>query len=305
MLLLLAFVMLLCWILWLFLPKGNVAHELLHLPTYWIRMRRAPLPEMTPEHHSYGDHPRQYFLFFKPAPGEENEKPLIVYFHGGGWCFGSPEAFKAHARVFLEAGFPVALPSVRRIPRYRFHHMELDLTALLRYLEGLKKENGWKGRPLVIGGMSSGGHLAAHLAFNSDIQERSRVGASVLAGAFFCGTPLDLDPLSLSPVIRLLAGAPQRPAFRRANSIMHLPPHRKIPMLIIHGAQDGLVPNDSAESFVEKAIAFHAGPVKWHVLPGGTHLDAASWGHTENEVRQVLLEWLEKVEKKRQGKDLQ
>ena len=274
--------------------KGNPVHEVLHLPFFWMKMLKANTPSNTPARHVYGDHPRQYYLFFDPPEDRPRRAPLIVYLHGGGWQFGAPERFTSNAAVFLERGYSVVLPSVRRLPWYDFRHFEADLCAFSHHLGRQLEASGRTGAPMVLAGMSSGAHLAAHLTYNPRIRAALEPRATV-SGLILCGAPLDLDRMPNTPVIRWLTGRGNPALFRQANPRTHLKGDEQTPVLFIHGTHDGLAPIKSARSF-RKALQLPPEKIKFHVLEGGTHLDAASWGHSDNAVRRVILQWLKERE---------
>ena len=274
--------------------RGTPLHELLNLPLFWLHMSRQGAPSLPPERIPYGPHARQYFLFFKPHPQVRQRAETVVYLHGGGWLFGSPEAFTPHARVFLDAGFPAIFPSFRRIPFHNFNDMREDLNRLLTRLHRLWKEEGWTGRRLIAGGMSSGGHLAAHLALDGSALQQCGWQAADIAGLFCCGAPLDLDCMPLTAVVRAMAGPRDSEQYRKANPVL-LIRNRKSPLpptLLIHGTHDGLVPIESARSFAGQTANLPDVRLHFHLIPNGSHLDAASWGHTENVVRREILGWM-------------
>jgi len=275
-------------------PKGNPVHELLHLPYFWYKMRQAGSIPALPERYAYGSHTRQYYLLFEPPAGHPRRANTVVYFHGGGWQFGSPEQFVASATVFLRRGYAVVLPSLRRLPRYNFHHFEADLGAFAEHLTRVLADRGRGDHPLLIAGMSSGAHLAAHLVFNPHTSATLPTRPPV-SGLLLCGAPLDLNHMPNTPVIRWLTGGSRRqPLFRRADPSTYLTGRETTPVLFIHGTHDGLAPIESARAFSE-TLSQGSPPTHFHVLKGGTHLDAASWSHTDNAIRRLILDWTEDV----------
>jgi len=68
------------------------------------------------------------------------------------------------------------------------------------------------------------------------------------------------------------------------------------PTLLIHGNKDGLVPYRNAVSFFEKFKTINPNLVKFHHLENGTHMDTASWSYEDNEIRKVILEWIEDLD---------
>ena len=124
----------------LILPKGNPIHEILHLPAYWWQLYRMDTRSLKPEKLAYGPHHRQYFIFVPPPEKRVVPEKLVVYFHGGGWKFGRPEQFIASAKAFHEAGYPVILPSLRRIPFANYFDMRKDLNQLVLSITQLQQQ---------------------------------------------------------------------------------------------------------------------------------------------------------------------
>lgn len=269
-------------------PRGNVLYEALRLPLLWYRLWRAPRWKVREARHPYGGHPRQYLLSFQPMEGSRLRPLTVVYFHGGGWRFGSPEHFRANAHVLARHGYHVILPSYRRLPRFGFPDIHEDLLEIRRTIRSILKKEGKQGHAVVIGGMSAGGHVAAFLG----LAESGPHPLLPLRGLFYLGAPLDLRQMPDSRTLRQLAGPRDSDTFRAANPPLHLDDSYRFPSLFIHGEKDGMVPLPAGRSFAEMLKAKTPAPVTFHLIPGGTHLDAVRWAYQDGPQRKLLLDWL-------------
>ena len=84
----------------------------------------------------------------------------ILFVHGGGFAFCSPETHERCARVLaLEAGMSVALPDYRLAPEHPYPAGLRDVVATLRAVRAGEVE-GLAPSPLLIGGDSAGANLA-------------------------------------------------------------------------------------------------------------------------------------------------
>lgn len=107
--------------------------------------------------------------------------PLLLYFHGGGYAFGSSDTHRAMlGRLSSEAGLPACLPDYRLAPEHAFPAAIEDALAVWRELAA---------RPggAVIGGDSAGGGLALAL-----LGEILRQGLPVPRGCFALSPLTDL-----------------------------------------------------------------------------------------------------------------
>ncbi len=90
-------------------------------------------------------------------PHEAHEGPVILYFHGGGYVFGSPKSYSAMlAQLAAKTGLPACLPDYRLAPEHAFPAAFED--ALTSYMALTDHPGG-----VVIGGDSAGGGLALAL----------------------------------------------------------------------------------------------------------------------------------------------
>ncbi len=108
--------------------RGTLLHELWNLPLYWQQVSAVQLENYQQERIQFGNHNRQYCLVLRP---KQPVKAWVVYWHGGGWQFGTPEKFSVTARPWLQAGYGVVLPSYRRIPFHQFESIREDTVAAL------------------------------------------------------------------------------------------------------------------------------------------------------------------------------
>jgi acetyl esterase len=81
----------------------------------------------------------------------------IVYLHGGGWVVGSLDGFDAMMRMLCqESGCKVVSVDYRLAPEARFPAAADDAFAALAWVAANEQEG-----PLIVGGDSAGGNLAA------------------------------------------------------------------------------------------------------------------------------------------------
>ena len=219
----------------------------------------------------------------------------MVYFHGGGWKFGKPEQFKASILPFHKAGYPVILPSVRRTPWSNYYDMRADLNHLLLAILKLQQEEKLGNQKIVLGGMSAGGNLAALLCYDKHALAEIGQDQSLFAGLLACGAALDLNKMRQSIVLHAFANSKTTRQFSLANPINHVSESEPIPILCIHGDQDGLVEYKSTLSFINVVKKHHLDMVSFTTLTGGTHLDTAAWSIGETKLKGEILDWAQKL----------
>jgi acetyl esterase/lipase len=95
--------------------------------------------------------------------GDDESRPTILYFHGGGYRLGDPASWIGLAsRLAAQGGLRVVLPDYRLAPEHPFPAAVHDAVAV--YLALRAKETG----PLLVAGDSAGGGLAVALTVAVD-----------------------------------------------------------------------------------------------------------------------------------------
>lgn len=135
---------------------------------------------------------------YVPPSAPPASRPLLLYFHGGGWMIGDLDTHDSCCR-FLAATAGVAILSVayRLAPEHPFPAPVEDADAALRWTFEHASELGADRSRLAVGGDSAGGNMAAavcHLA-------RDR------------GGPLPAMQLLLYPVTDAIGDQPSRERF--------------------------------------------------------------------------------------------
>jgi acetyl esterase len=100
-----------------------------------------------------------------------NARPgAIVFVHGGGFAFCSPETHERCARLLAnESGLAVLVPDYRLAPENAFPNVLMDCIAAMRQAFSATAGNGVEPGPLLLAGDSAG----ANLALAALLQEQS------------------------------------------------------------------------------------------------------------------------------------
>jgi len=112
-----------------------------------------------------------------PAAG----RPLVLAFHGGGWCWGSPEQSRWMAgRIAARTGAIVVAPAYRLAPEHPYPAAVEDCWAVLMWVVANADELGADPKRIAVLGDSAGGTLAAVLALRARDEGEPRIRGQVL-----------------------------------------------------------------------------------------------------------------------------
>jgi acetyl esterase/lipase len=184
-----------------------------------------------------------------------------VFFHGGGWVNGTKEAASLHLLPWMEAGWAVANVEYRLAQEAQAPAAAWDARRAVSWVVEHAGENGLDAERLVLGGMSSGGHLALLTGMGAELpgcEERGEAKAvpPVRASAI-------VNWFGISDVAALLLEERPRAYARRwiadrpdaLDQARELSPLRWVrvntpPIVTVHGERDATVP-------CEQSVRFH------------------------------------------------
>ena len=114
---------------------------------------------------------------YVPAAETIEVLPIIVYFHGGGWLFGSIDAADRTMRLLAnEAGAIVVSSSYRMGPEHKFPAAHADAYAAYVWVRNHAAAFGGDPARVAIGGDSAGGNMAVAVSYRL-LKERKAIPA--------------------------------------------------------------------------------------------------------------------------------
>jgi len=223
--------------------------------------------------------------FYEPTKRQQ-ERPLIIWVHGGAWRSGT----KAGVPIakLREQGFAIASAEYRLSPVAKFPAQIHDIKSAIRFLRSNADRFSVDADRFVLAGSSAGGHLAVLAAVSDGVPELSgslqtddKISSSVQAVVSFYGAGnlqtilAQSTPFGLGvrvPALELfLGGLPDKqPTLARLASPVEHIDARDPPLWLFHGDQDPQMPiNQSHElAGAYKKLGL---PVQFEVIYGGKH----------------------------------
>ncbi len=125
------------------------------------------------------------FRAYRQSPPQytdrSNLRPLLLYFHGGGWSFGNLDTHDTICRwLCAESGCVVASLDYRLAPEHKFPAAVDDAYAAFEWAAGHAEELGADSERIAVGGDSAGGTLAAVVSMQARDNGGPKVGFQLL-----------------------------------------------------------------------------------------------------------------------------
>ncbi|MCR9246952.1 MAG: alpha/beta hydrolase [bacterium] len=176
--------------------------------------------------------------------GEQEPRPAIVFFFGGGWNGGRIEQFEPQARYFASRGMVAALADYRVRSRHKTTPFECvaDGKSAVRWLRKHNERLGIDPNRLAAAGGSAGGHVAAATGVIDGLESdtvtkiSSRPNALLLFNPVFDNGPGGYGHERLGK------------RWREISPLHHIGKHAP-PTIVFLGTKDKLIPVSTGEAY--------------------------------------------------------
>jgi arylformamidase len=205
------------------------------------------------------------------APANGQNRPVLVWIHGGGWRRGDKSSVQHKPQAFVDRGFVFVSVNYRFVPQVTVKEMTGDIAKAIKWVRDHAKRYGGAPDSIFVAGHSAGAHLAALVCTDGSYLEAEGMRLSAIKGCI----PVDTAVYDISSQRKnagpLRAGMyaatfGENEADRRSLSpITHIAKDSSIPpFLILHVADRP----DAALQSQAFAKALEAAGVPAKVVPG-------------------------------------
>lgn len=222
---------------------------------------------------SYGPQSWQKLDIYLPEKASM-PAPVLVFFYGGRWSFGNKAQYAFVAKTFSDAGYVVVVPDYAKYPQVKFPAFVEDGAKAVVWAYDHIGEYGGDSARFYLSGHSSGAHIAALIAVNSQyLKAEGKTTAIITAFAGLAG-PYDFIPEAED--LKDIFGPPVNYPNMQVPTFVD---GRQPPMLLLHGADDEQVIQRNLNRLRDK-IESTGGIVEARIYNDVDHIDiigALSW----------------------------
>jgi len=188
---------------------------------------------------------------YRPVQADTAARPLIVFFHGGGWVTGGKAQYQFVAEALLSRGYVVVVPEYRLYPAAKFPGFVEDAAEAVAWAHRHAREHGADESRVFIMGHSAGAHIAAMVAFDERFLAALEGDKTWVRGFIGLSGPYDFLPLT-DPVLEdVFAPAEEYPDSQPINFVDGNEP----PAVLLHGLNDTIVWARNSERLAAKIRA--------------------------------------------------
>lgn len=241
---------------------------------------------------AYGSLERQKLDIFIPT-NNSNPKPVIVFFHGGNWSYGSKEDYLFIAETFTKHGFVVVIPNYRLHPQVRFPSFIEDGAHAVSWVQKNILSHQGDSHKIYLMGHSAGAHIAAFLTLKHSYLKEAGGKATKLAGMVGLAGPYDFLPLK-EDYLKTIFGPEERYPLSQP---IHFANGQSAPLLLIHGQKDRTVLPKNTKNLTQ-AIQQAKGSAQALYYQDFAHISVVSYLSAPLRNRSTLLKDILKFLKK-------
>lgn len=208
-----------------------------------------PMPELEKINTEYGTKSAQVRAQYPPktfsygpsdaakldvfAPASASDLPIMIFFHGGSWTFGSKDSYSTQAVPFLMANAIFISVGFDNIPPNTMTGLVTQARNAVAWVYRNAKKIGGDPSKLYVSGHSSGGHLANMMLVTE--WQKQGLPAKLLKGGSILSGWTDLHPVSLSSRQEFLKLTPKE---IKDFSPVNFPQNVNCPVIITCGANE-------------------------------------------------------------------
>ena len=213
--------------------------------------------------------PRPLLLDVARPKAQSKDLPVVLLVHGGGWVSGKKEDYRFMQTALAQQQYVAVSIDYRLAPDSVFPAPVEDVKCAVRWIRENAHAQRMDTRRIVAMGASAGAHLVVMLGTTQGMaqfegsgghsNQSSAIDAMVLHGGPFALGPLARElsahptadsPASQKAVTMLLGGNTDfnSQAYRDASPAIFASP-KSAPALLLHGAEDTVVPNSESVGF--------------------------------------------------------
>jgi acetyl esterase/lipase len=189
------------------------------------------------------------YVFLPEAWKEQDARPGIVFFHGGGWQNGAPGQFKTQAQRLSELGMVAVLAEYRLKSLHDTSPLESteDGMSAMRWVRKHAGDLGIDPSRIAAAGGSAGGHMAACTFFIEDVHAKDDDPAV---------SPQPNLLVLFNPVMTLAPDRVWKDRFASKDEALRISPNHHLkagapPALFMYGSEDFHLAG--ARAYIEKA----------------------------------------------------
>ncbi|MDM7929310.1 alpha/beta hydrolase [Blastomonas fulva] len=185
----------------------------------------------------FGDQGQTLDVWRAADAADGDRRPVLIFWHGGGWVKGARQDYAFAGRAFARQGFVVVVPDYRKVPQVRFPAFIEDAADAVAWTRDNIGRYG--GDPDAIGfsGHSAGAHTAVLLALDPRWLKAAGVDPGIVKAVVGLSGAYDFYPFTTKRSIDAMSAYPDPQAtqpitFARADAP---------PMLLITSSEDTTV----------------------------------------------------------------
>lgn len=235
------------------------------------------------------------------APEGVANFPVLIFWHGGVWSFGSKDEYANIGAAFAARGIGVVIANYRLSPRVSHPaHVEDAARAVAWVVEHIA-EYGGDPTQIVLSGHSAGGHLASLLALDPTYLAAHDLSVELIAGVVSYSGVYVIDDwiMSYAASGAFPDDAEQRAAAAPLALAEALPPVSEqdaaaLPPFLLLVSEFDYPELIAQQNLLETAFTTGGGTVSAYLIPDRDHFGLVSAiGRVDDAATEIVAAWLD------------
>ena len=185
----------------------------------------------------FGSHGQTLDVWRAETAANADKRPVLIFWHGGGWVKGARQDYAFAGRAFARQGFVVVIPDYRKVPDVRFPAFVEDGAEAVAWVRDNIARFGGDPQRIAFSGHSAGAHTAVLLALDPRWLDAADVDPRIVKAVVGLSGPYDFYPFTTKRSIDAMAQYPDPKVTQPIDQARADAP----PMLLVTSTKDETV----------------------------------------------------------------